>query len=132
MGSLPAVGTLRNGGYVNGLLVFTQPGGPGTKVSPQPSQVNPPPNWKNSNWLPAFPYSYQGLLSWPCGHWTNTAEIYQQYDEENEVEAALLCCPVCSFIVNIVEPYSELAQTYFSLYPTGIRQPGGGPIPAET
>ena len=131
MAGLPAIGTLYNTGLVNGLLVWTQPGGPGSIVQPQPPQINPPPTWKNSNWLPAYPYVYIGLLSWPCGHWTNTCEIYQEFDPVNEVEAALLCCPVCSFIVQIVEPASEWYQAFYSLYPLGIRQPGGGLSPNE-
>lgn len=123
------VGIMRNGGIVNGLQVFTQPNGPGTPVFPQPPQVNPPPNWKNANWLPAFPYAYVGLLNFICGHWTNTCEVYKVYDPYNSVDAALLCCPVCSMIQLIVEPADNWWQEWFSLFPLGIVQPGGGVIP---
>jgi hypothetical protein len=131
MAGLPAIGTLYNKGLVNGLLVWTQPGGPGSIVQPQPPQVNPPPNWKNSNWLPAFPYTYQGLLNWGCGHWTNTAEIYTEFDDATDQVATLVCCPVCTYVQQIIEPATEWWQEYFSRWPVGIVQPGGGLIPNE-
>jgi len=89
------VGQLLFNGVQNGQQIYTQPGGIGTPVVPQPPAVNPPPNWKNADWLPAYPYVRIGLLNFICGHWCNTCEVYTVYDPVNEVQAALCCCPVC-------------------------------------
>ena len=56
------VGMLLFNGVVNGQQIYTQPGGIGTKVFPQPPQVNPPPNWKRQGGYPRYPYVYIGLL----------------------------------------------------------------------
>jgi hypothetical protein len=125
------VGQLYNGGIQNGQQIYTQPGGIGTPVFPQPPRVNPPPNWKNSAWLPSYPYAYIGLLTWGCGHWTNTCEAYTVDDPTTGEQAALLCCPVCSYIGYIIEPAINWWQEFYSVYPVGIRQPGGGLIPNE-
>ena len=124
------VGILYNGGYVNGQLIYTQPNGPGTPVFPQPPKVNPPPNWKNE-FYPSYPFAYIGLLTWGCGHWTNTMEKFTVFDPYNDCVAALLCCPVCSYIGYIIEPASDWDREYFSIYPVGIVQPGAGIIPNE-
>ena len=125
------VGMLLFNGVVNGQKIYSQPNGIGTPVVPQPPQVNPLPNWKNSNWRPSFPVVSIGLLNFLCGHWTNTCEVYTVYDPYNEVQAALCCCPVCSIIQLIIEPADDWWQEFYSLYPLGLRQPGGGLIPNE-
>jgi hypothetical protein len=123
-GFLFRVGDLYNG-------VYTQPGGNSTPVFPQPPQVNPPPNWKNAAWLPAYPYVRIGELSWGCLHWTNTCEVYKVFDNYAQENAALLCCPVCSYIGYIIEPYDDWNREWYSIYPVGIVQPGGGVIPQD-
>lgn len=123
------VGMLLFNGVQNGQQIYVQPGGIGTPVVPQAPQVNPPPSWKNSNWLPKFPYVYVGLLSWGCKHWTNTCEVYRAFDNYSGESAALLCCPTCSYIGYIVEPYEEWEESWFSVYPTGIVQAGYIPSP---
>ncbi len=125
------VGQLYNGGVQNGQQIYTQPGGIGTPVFPQPPQTSPPSNWKNQAYLPSYPFAYISLLTWGCRHRTNTCEVFEVYDPVNEVQAALLCCPVCSYIGDIVEPASNWFQEFYSVYPVGIRQPGGGLIPNE-
>ena len=97
------VGQLLFDGVVNGQKIYSQPGGIGTPVVPQPPQVNPPPNWKNSAY-PPYPYCYVGLLNFICGHWANTCEVYTVNDPTTNQRAALCCCPVCSIIQLIVEP----------------------------
>lgn len=125
------VGIMYNGGYQNGLLVYTQPNGPGTPVFPQPQQTFPPPNWKRTFYKPTYPAAYTALLAWPCGHWINEPEIFQVWDPYTEVQAALLCCSVCSYIGYIIEPAEEWWQAYFQIYPLGITQKGGGLIPND-
>jgi hypothetical protein len=125
-------GTLLFKGKVNGFgeQIFTQPGGPGTQVFPQPPTVNPQPNWNFQNY-PAYPYAYIGLLNFGCGHWANTCEVYIVADDANNTQAALCCCPVCSFIQLIVEPAEEWWQEWYSLFFQGLVEPGGGIMPGS-
>jgi hypothetical protein len=124
------IGIMYNRGYVNGQLIYRQPGGPGTPVTPQPPQVNPPPNWKNQAY-PAYPYCYVGLLNFICGHWANTCEVVTVADPYNDCQAALCCCPVCSMIQLIVEPAEDWWFEFYSLYPRGLYQAGAYPTPIE-
>jgi hypothetical protein len=123
-GFLFRVGDLYNGGYQNGLLVYTQPGGNGTPVFPQPPKTSPPSNWKNTNYLPVYPFVRVALLAWPCGHWINEPEIFKVYDNYSQENAALLCCSVCSYIGYIIEPYEDWFLEFYSVYPTGQIQAG--------
>lgn len=116
------VGMLLFDGIQNGQQIYTQPGGVGTKVWPQPPTVNPPPSWHHADWKPAYPYCYQGLLSLICGHWVNCAEIYTVYDPYNQCDAALCCCPVCGLIQLIIEPASDWWVEWYSLFPVGVKQ----------
>jgi hypothetical protein len=125
------VGMLLFNGVVNGQNIYSQPNGIGTAVVPQPPQVNPPPSWKNSNWLPAYPYAYISLLTWGCGHRTNTAETWTVGDPYSGEQAALLCCPTCGYLGYIIEPAADWWQEFYSIYPVGVVQPGGGLIPNE-
>jgi hypothetical protein len=116
--ALPAVGTLYYGGKINGRgpIVYTQPNGPGTPVFPPLPTVYPPQN----QGYPQQVFSFEGFLSLPCGHWVNTVEVFKEYDSVAQSSAALCCCPVCSYIVEIVEPYSNWENNFYSIYPTGI------------
>jgi hypothetical protein len=100
---LPQVGTLLQpfGDAIPGTLAspWSQPGGPGTTVFPQPydsaaGQFEPP--------LISI-----GQYLWGCGHITNLPWIFKAYDDDSEEEAALICCPVCSYIQMILEPYER-------------------------
>ena len=125
------VGMLLFDGVQNGQKIYSQPDGIGTKVWPQPPTVNPPPSWHHADWKPSYPYCYNGLLSWPCGHWTNTAEKFSVYDPYSDERAALLCCPTCGYLAYIIEPEEDWYQEFFSIYPLGIVQPGGGVLPND-
>ena len=125
-------GIMYNGGVQNGIQVYTQPNGPGTKVVPQPPQTSPPSNWKNADYKPTYPFVYVALIGFGCGHWCNAPEIFTVDDPYTGERAALCCCPTCSYIQEIIEPAEDWWQTWYSLYPVGLRQPGGGLIPAET
>ena len=129
MAGLPQIGTLYNGGYQNGIRVYTQPQGPGTPVFPQPPTTSPPQNWRNTAYLPVYPTVFVSLLTFGCGHRTNTVEVFEQWDPVNGVQAALLCCPVCSFIVEIVEPAADWYYFFYSIYPVGVKNPGAFPTP---
>ena len=110
------VGQLYNGGIVNGLLVWEQPGGPGTPVYPQ-APIQYPPVYDG---YPILPMSYNGFLNFGCGHWANTCEVQIVYDPYTEEQAALCCCPVCSYIQLIVEPASDWSNRFYSIYDTGV------------
>jgi hypothetical protein len=95
------VGQLYKGGLVNGLPVWTQ-ATPGGIVEPQ---------------LPTlFPTQFQGyqqvFMTYPaqyffgCGHPQNCPEIFEVYDPVLQEQVALVCCSQCSFIEQILSPYS--------------------------
>lgn len=115
-------------GIQNGQKIYSQPGGIGTPVVPQPPQVNPPPNWKNQAY-PSYPYAYIGLYTFGCSHWFNCPEIYTVNDPYSEEVAALIVCPVCGFLAYIIEPAADWWEEFFGPYPVGVVQPGGGLIP---
>lgn len=117
---LPTLGTLYHGGHANGLPnglpVWTQPGGAGTPVSPPAPTLYPivPQGY------PQAPFCYQGLYVLGCGHWINEPELYTEFDSTTGKQAALCCCPVCSYIQLIVEPADQWWEQWYGLYNTGL------------
>lgn len=99
------VGQLYLGPDRNGLPVWSQPGGIGTLVYPQLPRRFP--------WFGSDP---EGLYEWPmgypaqyfagCGHPLNCWEIYSYFDKYLDDIMALICCPMCSFIQEIM-PLSQ-------------------------
>lgn len=110
------VGGLYKGGLVNGLPTWSQPGGPGTPVLPAFPQQYP----QVPQGFPQQVFAYEGLYIFSCGHWTNTIETFQVYDPYTEMQALLLCCPLCSFIQQIVEPASLWYNDFYGLYQMGL------------
>ena len=96
------VGELFLGFERNGLPVWTQPGGIGTTVFPQAPTLFP----QQFMGYQQVPMSYPSLYVWGCGHQTNTAEIFEVFQPSLDDQAALITCPVCSFIAQIML-YSE-------------------------
>jgi hypothetical protein len=100
-----SVGQLYLGFLRNGLKVWAQPGGIGTPVVPQP-----PSNFswfgKNDSGVGGniyeWPVAYPAQYYFGCGHPLNCPEIYSYYDPYEEVIQALICCPVCSYIQEIM------------------------------
>lgn len=97
------VGSLYQRNY-NG-TAWSQPGGPGTTVFPQ-QQINVP--------FAAYPVPGQvwmensGLWNSPCGHWFNAPRIQMDHDDMLGQSAALVLCPLCSYIIRIIEPFSAI------------------------
>lgn len=101
-----AVGQLYGDGLVNGLPFWSQPGGIGTKVFPEQPRK--------------FPLQYQGYFQVPmtypslyvagCGHAFNCYAIYEAYDPYGEEQVALVCCPACGYIQEIISPYSDYSN----------------------
>ena len=84
------VGQLYLGPNRYGLPVWSQPDGVGGLVYPQQTQGQK-----------------SALYSFGCGHWLNCVEVYSYGDPyEGEEVMALICCPACSFIQQIM-PWSQ-------------------------
>lgn len=118
MAPFPVLGSLYYGGKINGSgpVVWTQPGGIGTPVSPAAPTQYP----GHDEGYPQEFFSYEGLFSFGCGHWTNTCEVFEVYDPTTEMQAAVCCCPVCSFVIIIVEPYNNWQNEFFAIYPIDL------------
>jgi hypothetical protein len=92
------VGQLYNGGLVNGLPFWTQPGGIGTQVFPeQPRQF--PLQFEGYYQVPM---TYPSLYVAGCLHAFNCYSIYKVYDPVNDIQVALIACPACSYIQQIL------------------------------
>lgn len=87
--SFPVLGTMMNGGLVNGLPVWQQPDGPGTPVYPQQ-----PLGERVALFVMPF-----------CSHWTNHLNVTVEQSAAN-VQSAILSCPLCSCVVRIMTPAS--------------------------
>lgn len=97
------VGQLYKNGLINGLPVFTQPGGPGTLVYPQYPTLFPAQNQGYYQQIMSYPALYYA----GCGHGFNCFEVFEVYDPYGEQQVALLCCPFCSYIQAIYEPADD-------------------------
>jgi len=91
--TVPQIGTLYKNPVQSGITVWVQPGGPGTLVYPQQSQGQK-----------------SALYSLGCGHWVNTLEVFEEYDPDTGIQVALLCCPACSYIQQIISPYENYSN----------------------
>jgi hypothetical protein len=103
------VGQLYYGGLVNGMVVWTQPGGLGTRVFPQVPTIFP----QQFQGYQQVPFAYAAQYFFGCGHPLNCAEIFEYYDPYAEEVMALICCPMCSYIQQIMplEQYQSYIQT---------------------
>jgi hypothetical protein len=89
--ALPEIGTLYTPFEPGNLPpTYTQPGGAGTLVYPQ---------------QPMGERSAQYAAG--CGHWFNCWTILEAYDDVKEVQAAIIACPLCFYVQQIIEPYEE-------------------------
>jgi hypothetical protein len=98
------VGLLYIQNYNN--IPFTQPGGAGTQVFPV--QANNAP-------FTAYPVPGQvinevGMSLWQfgCGHGADVVRIFQDYDSGTALSCAVVCCPICTFIQKLIEPYDQI------------------------
>jgi hypothetical protein len=94
------VGALYPPGGLNN-IAWQQPGGVGTQVFPaQQTSVD---------YFAVTPFSeLTGVFSSPCGHFENYPLIQQEFDYETGSSVALVCCPLCGYVVYTIEPF-ELA-----------------------
>ena len=98
----PIVGSLYIKNWNN--IAWSQPGGIGTTVYPQ-QQVNTA--------FTDFPVAGQtwseiGLWVSSCGHWLDTWEIFRDINICTNQSAAIVACPVCSNIQQVITPYEAI------------------------
>lgn len=86
-------------------VAWSQPGGPGTQVLPQ-QQINTP--FSNYPVVGQVWAENSGLWNSPCGHWFNCPLIMMAHDDMLESSAALVLCPLCSYLIRIIEPFNAI------------------------
>ena len=112
--SVLTVGTLYKSNF-NG-IAWSQPGGSGTTVFPQ---QNTGPFWLQPGKTypvigPNFAEAGQALWRAGCNHGFNTFQSFRDFDSATGKSAAVVCCPICSYIVQLLEPY-ELLDNYLQV-----------------
>lgn len=112
--SVLTVGALYIPNY-NG-IAWSQPGGVGTTVFPQ---QNTGQFWNQPGKTfpllgPPFAEAGQALWISACGHGWDSMWIARDFDSTTNMSAAVCCCPLCSFIVRLLEPYT-LLQNYLQV-----------------
>lgn len=97
MSTIPQLGSLFYSGIRNGVVVWSQPGGSGTVVYPQQ------------------PFGERvALFTAGCGHWFNHWDVHKNIFNPPStvigytIESAFLCCPLCSYIQQIIYPYADI------------------------
>jgi hypothetical protein len=108
MSSSPQIGQLYRP-VRPGYPVPQQPGGPGTVVVDPTQPCTIYPNGQNpSAYTPQTnptPYAERAAMFFPaCGHAIRSWEAV--VDEYNGAPAAFILCPLCSYIVDILQPPS--------------------------
>ena len=95
---IPVPGQMAFWGLVNGLPIWSQPGGIGTPVFPQQRMGE-----------------QVGMFVMPfCGHWTNSPDIrIMQWNPPSFIvgfraPAAFVMCPLCSCVSRVIYPVAEL------------------------
>lgn len=79
--------------------IWSQPGGPGNLVLP--AQVK-----ASSAYLDITPFTeLTGQFIGSCGHSFNMCYVFQEYDYENDVSVALLCCSLCGCVQRTISPF---------------------------
>jgi len=101
MPSAGDIGTLYQAKYNN--INWSQPGGKGTQVFPaqadgQPFSAYPVPGQ-------IFVEAGEALWRAGCGHGFDAFRIQQDYDPTTKSSCALILCPICSYLINVIEPY---------------------------
>jgi hypothetical protein len=91
---------------VNGQQVWTQPGGIGTLVYPQPQELSP----ERYQGYPRRVMNYPALYSARCGHFFNCYEIFEVLSPSDGHQVALVVCPQCGFIQEIIDPYERFTD----------------------
>ena len=98
--ALLTVGTLYIPNYNH--IAWTQPGGTGTTVYPQqgdgPFLAYPVPGQFISE-------AGESLWRAGCGHGFDVWLVFRDYDSSTSSSVAVVCCPLCTYIMQLIEPY---------------------------
>lgn len=86
-------------------MAWSQPGGPNTQVLPQ-QKIGV--NYTDYPVVGQIWAENSGLWVFGCGHWANLPAIFMDYDNMLESSAAVVCCPLCSFLQRLIEPFPEI------------------------
>lgn len=99
------LGVMYGGGLLDGQPFYTQPGGPSTEVFPTQRNAEPWPEYP----IPGLVIQeYSPWWSPGCGHSIKSWSIVKEFDYDNDISCALICCRVCLYVQRVVEPYEEI------------------------
>lgn len=94
-------------------IAWSQPGGKGTQVFPAQARNAP---------FTAFPVPGQVIDEvgmslwnvWGCGHGSDVLRLFKDFDNVAGVSAGCVCCPICSYIQFLIEPYENATSSIAS------------------
>lgn len=101
-----ALGTMYYQGQMNGTPGFySQPGGPNTQVFPTQKNAAPWPQYP----IPGL--VIQEFSPWfapGCLHSIKFWKIIHEWDYTTDMDCALICCSLCSYVQRVIEPYNQV------------------------
>ncbi len=98
------IGGLYQLGLLNGQPFYTQPGGIGTQVFPTQANAVPWPEY------PVPGLILNEYVPWwapGCGHSIKYWKIFKEWDYDTNQSCALVCCPACTYVQSVIEPFEE-------------------------
>ncbi len=103
MSVLPPLGALYIPNWNN--IAWSQPNGVGTKVFPA-QQSGPFLQFP----VPGQFFDEPGEALWRagCQHGFDAFQVFRDYDDSTGMSAAIQTCPICTFIVAVIEPYERI------------------------
>lgn len=92
------------GGLLNGQPFYSQPGGPFTQVFPTQVDAQPWPDYpipgqilqETNPWW--FPNCQHSLKFW---------SVIREWDYDENIDCALICCSICSYIQAVYRPFDS-------------------------
>jgi hypothetical protein len=118
MPSTANIGSLYQPNY-NGIH-WTQPGGQGTQVFPAQADGQPFVNYP----VPGQIFIEAGSALWRagCAHGFDCVRLVKDYDPTTGKHCCLVLCPICSYIINLIEPFDDaiISNAMTTKYPIAI------------
>jgi len=109
--SQASVGTLLYPNYNN--IAWSQPAGKNGQVFP--TQANNTPFTAFP--VPGMVIDEVGMSLWPvwgCGHGTDVARIFKDFDTDTQTQCAVIACPLCSYVQYLISPYENATSSISS------------------
>ena len=91
-------------------IAWTQPGGKSTQVFPAQARNQPMTSYP----VPGQIIDEVGMSLWPvwgCLHGSDVARIFKDFDSVTKLSAACVCCPICSYVQYLIEPYENATSS---------------------